>query len=53
LNFIDSLNQATKVSPPIEVNLSLICNPTVELPCTSKDALADRIVLLRYHPLLT
>jgi hypothetical protein len=53
LNFIDSLNQATKVSHPIEVNLSLICNPTIELPCTNKDASADKITLLRYHPLLT
>ena len=53
LNFIDSLNEATKVSPPNEVNLSLIGKPVIELPCTSKDTLADRIMLLRHHPLLT
>lgn len=30
LNFIDSLNQAAKVSPPFEVDLALIDKPTIE-----------------------
>jgi hypothetical protein len=44
LNFIDSLNQATKVSPSFEVDLALIDNPTIEL--YNQDVSTDRIMLL-------